>query len=89
VLLGLINPLAAILPLIETGPGKDAPCGQLVAQVHAAAGSKAGPPAPPRATAAQNRREAQPDAEKKQEIRRMVEQKKRDAEPTATTAKPG
>jgi uncharacterized protein involved in outer membrane biogenesis len=79
VLLGLINPLAAILPLIETGPGKDAPCGQLVAQVHAAAGSKAGPPAPPRATAAQNRREAQPDAEKKQEIRRMVEQKKREA----------
>ena len=37
VLLGLLNPLAAILPLIETGPGKDAPCAQLVANVEAAA----------------------------------------------------
>ncbi|HXR58340.1 MAG TPA: AsmA family protein [Burkholderiales bacterium] len=40
VLLGLLNPLAAIVPLIETGPGKDAPCGQLIATVEAAAGGK-------------------------------------------------
>jgi len=26
ILLGLINPVAALLPLIETGPGKDSPC---------------------------------------------------------------
>jgi uncharacterized protein involved in outer membrane biogenesis len=35
VLLGLINPLAAIIPLIETGPGKDAPCGDLVGSLQA------------------------------------------------------
>lgn len=34
-LLGLINPLAAIIPLIETGPGKDAPCGDLVKSLEA------------------------------------------------------
>jgi uncharacterized protein involved in outer membrane biogenesis len=34
-LLGLINPLAAIIPLIETGPGKDAPCGELVKSLEA------------------------------------------------------
>jgi uncharacterized protein involved in outer membrane biogenesis len=39
-LLGLLNPLAAIVPLIETGPGKDAPCGQLIATVEAAASGK-------------------------------------------------
>ncbi len=35
VLLGLLNPLAAIIPLIETGPGKDAPCADLVNQLEA------------------------------------------------------
>lgn len=30
-LLGLINPLAALIPLIETGPGKDADCAGLTA----------------------------------------------------------
>ena len=45
VLLGLINPLAAILPLIETGPGKNAPCADLLVTVEAAArGRKAPPP---------------------------------------------
>jgi hypothetical protein len=44
-LLGLINPLAAIVPLIETGPGKDAPCGQLIATVEAAASGKKAAPA--------------------------------------------
>lgn len=32
-LLGLINPLAALLPLIETGPGKDADCADLIAEI--------------------------------------------------------
>ncbi|MBC7803896.1 MAG: AsmA family protein [Candidatus Parcubacteria bacterium] len=49
-LLGLINPLAAIVPLIETGPGKDAPCASLVASVQAAAKQPA-PRAPPPALA--------------------------------------
>jgi uncharacterized protein involved in outer membrane biogenesis len=35
-LLALLNPLAAVLPLIETGPGKDAACGELVAHAKAA-----------------------------------------------------
>ncbi len=35
-LLGLINPLAAVIPLIETGPGKDAPCADLVGSLQAA-----------------------------------------------------
>lgn len=36
VLLGLVNPLAALIPLIETGPGSDADCGALVAEGEAA-----------------------------------------------------
>lgn len=36
-LLGLINPLAALLPLIETGPGKDSDCAQLTTSLAAAA----------------------------------------------------
>lgn len=43
VLLGLINPLAALIPLIETGPGKDANCAdllQLVEKARAEAGIK-------------------------------------------------
>ena len=44
VLLALINPLAAIIPLIETGPGKDAPCADLVGSLQASI------KAPPRKT---------------------------------------
>lgn len=32
ILLGLVNPLAAIIPLIETGPGEDRDCGALMAR---------------------------------------------------------
>jgi AsmA protein len=28
--LGMVNPLLALLPLIDAGPGKDSDCGQLV-----------------------------------------------------------
>ena len=35
VLLGLIDPPAAIIPLIETGPGTDAPCPDLVQSLEA------------------------------------------------------
>jgi len=31
--LGLINPLAALIPLIETGPGKDSDCAALLSQI--------------------------------------------------------
>jgi AsmA protein len=32
-LLGLVNPLLAVIPFIETGPGEDTDCGQLMQQV--------------------------------------------------------
>ncbi len=47
--LGLINPLLAILPLIETGPGVDSDCGQLVRSAHQAARSAANAPVHPAA----------------------------------------
>ncbi|MEO8938221.1 MAG: AsmA family protein [Burkholderiaceae bacterium] len=34
--LGLINPLAALIPLIETGPGRDSDCAALLAKVKSA-----------------------------------------------------
>ncbi len=37
VVLALLNPLAALLPLIETGPGSDTDCGRLFAQAKPAA----------------------------------------------------
>ena len=40
ILLGIINPLAAIVPVIQTGSDKDAPCNELVATVSAAAKGK-------------------------------------------------
>jgi uncharacterized protein involved in outer membrane biogenesis len=44
VLLGLINPLAALIPLIETGKGTDANCKQLLATVEAAQREAVKPP---------------------------------------------
>jgi len=32
-LLGLVNPLLAVIPFVETGPGEDTDCGQLMQQV--------------------------------------------------------
>ena len=36
VALALVNPLTALIPLIETGPGKDTDCARLLAPVQAA-----------------------------------------------------
>jgi uncharacterized protein involved in outer membrane biogenesis len=36
VLMGLVNPLLALIPLIETGPGKDSDCGALAARARQA-----------------------------------------------------
>jgi hypothetical protein len=52
--LGILNPLLAILPLIEEGKGKDSNCAQLIAQ--ASKPSKGKPPAAPAATASQKPR---------------------------------
>lgn len=42
--LGLVNPLLALLPLIDAGPGQDSDCGQLIREARAlpAAGNKPG-----------------------------------------------
>ena len=37
VALGMVNPLLAIVPFIETGPGEDSDCGQLLRQVKGSA----------------------------------------------------
>ena len=37
ILMGALNPLLAVLPLIQEGPGKDSPCAQLIAQATASA----------------------------------------------------
>lgn len=47
VALALVNPLAALIPLIETGPGEDTNCQQLLAAAQPAA--KAAAPSSPRA----------------------------------------
>jgi uncharacterized protein involved in outer membrane biogenesis len=44
ILLGLVNPLAALIPLIETGPGKDSDCKALLASVDKARRAAAGTP---------------------------------------------
>ncbi|MDP1637130.1 MAG: AsmA family protein [Candidatus Nitrotoga sp.] len=51
ILLGVINPLLALIPLIETGPGLDSDCGRLI--------QKAQEPAPHK-TAVGSKREAKP-----------------------------
>jgi uncharacterized protein involved in outer membrane biogenesis len=47
-LLGAVNPLLALLPFIETGPGEDSDCGQLMKNVKADKPKGGGAPAPTR-----------------------------------------
>ncbi len=42
VAMGVINPLLAVIPLIDSGPGKDSPCGQLVAELQHNASASTG-----------------------------------------------
>ena len=61
ILMGIVNPLLAILPLLEEGKGKDSNCGALIAQANASskkkppvavdASAKQKPPAPSRSAA--------------------------------------
>ncbi len=46
--LGLINPLAALLPLIETAPGKDTDCAELLATIKGAPVKNTDEPLPPK-----------------------------------------
>ena len=54
ILLGLVNPLAALIPLIETGPGKDSDCATLLASVDKA--RQAAEPSSARASTPRSRR---------------------------------
>jgi len=47
VLLGAVNPLAALIPLIETGPGKDADCAKLLSSIDAVDKAKRAAHQPP------------------------------------------
>jgi hypothetical protein len=42
-LLGLVNPLLALAPFIETGPGKDSDCARLLATADSWSGRAAAP----------------------------------------------
>jgi len=44
VALGALNPLLAFVPFIETGPGKDSDCAQLLRQVRAEGVKETKPP---------------------------------------------
>ena len=46
-LLGFVNPLLAVLPLIETGPGRDSDCGRLIQDAQAPAAAKSKTVRPP------------------------------------------
>ena len=65
IVMGVLNPLLAVIPLINEGPGKDSACGQLIAQAlsntKAAAAGKSKPSAKPPAVAAPEKKE-QPKA---------------------------
>ena len=50
--LGILNPLLAILPLIEEGKGKDSNCGQLIAQASKPSKAQAATASKPQAAAA-------------------------------------
>jgi uncharacterized protein involved in outer membrane biogenesis len=45
IVMGILNPLLAILPLLEEGKGKDSNCGALIAQANASSKKKPGAPA--------------------------------------------
>jgi uncharacterized protein involved in outer membrane biogenesis len=76
IVMGALNPLLAVIPLINEGPGKDSPCGQLIAEAlantkEAAAGRSAAagasvkssaptPPQPKPASKPQPKAESQP-----------------------------
>jgi uncharacterized protein involved in outer membrane biogenesis len=52
VVMGILNPLLAVLPLLEKGEGKDSPCAQLIAEASASAKKSAATTAAERKSAA-------------------------------------
>jgi uncharacterized protein involved in outer membrane biogenesis len=63
IVMGILNPLLAILPLLEEGKGKDSNCGALIAQANASSKKK---PGAPKATAERKEQKAAPAASSKE-----------------------
>ena len=63
ILMGIINPLLAVIPLIQEGKGKDSNCGALIAQANASSKKK---PGAPKAIAAQKAQKPAPAASAKE-----------------------
>jgi uncharacterized protein involved in outer membrane biogenesis len=84
VMLGLVNPLLALLPTIETGPGKDksAPCGELIQSLKANIEGGAKKPVPQRA-----KDELEANIKKDKEPAEAQAKKKQDEQP-ATAGSP-
>jgi uncharacterized protein involved in outer membrane biogenesis len=61
--MGILNPLLAILPLLEEGKGKDSNCGALIAQANASSKKK---PGAPKAVAQQKEQKPAPAASAKE-----------------------
>jgi uncharacterized protein involved in outer membrane biogenesis len=81
--MGIINPLLAILPIIEEGRGKDSPCGELIAQ--ATKSSKAKPTATTKAVEEEGKRASA--AKKEQE--KAEDEKKAEAKAERRSAAAG
>jgi len=92
--LGILNPLLAILPILEEGKGKDSKCGELIAQ--ATKSSKAKPSATTkaveeegkRASAAKKEQEAQDDKKREDKKQAKKEDDKRESAATGSSAIP-
>jgi AsmA protein len=65
VVMGILNPLLAVLPLLEKGEGKDSPCAQLIAEASASAKKSAATTAAEKKSAAAGATAKQPAPQRK------------------------
>jgi AsmA protein len=65
VVMGILNPLLAVLPLLEKGEGKDSPCAELIAQASASAKKSAATTAAEKKSAAAGASAKQPAPQRK------------------------
>jgi len=86
--MGILNPLLAILPILEEGKGKDSPCGELIAQ--ATKSSKAKPTATTKAVEEQGKRAsaAKKEQEKADDEKKAEAKAERRSAATGRTAPP-
>jgi AsmA protein len=93
ILMGIINPLLAILPIMEEGKGKDSKCGELIAQATKStkakptAGIKAAEEQGKRAAAAKKEQEAK-NQQEKDEKQQAKKDQKRESAATGSSALP-